>query len=156
MPRHRHARPPRVRYHFTIRYFSDLVCPTMPRSSVAPQALKLGKQRPPTLEIRGKKLARPLLLTGQHRSSPSPGHDIIQPHRREAHASRHVCTVHLARSDSVTHVHGMKCHLCDRNGPAKAGGEKGIRTLGTVSRTHAFQACSLNHSDCSPHDCLSV
>src|SRR5687767_8784290 len=92
MPRHRHARPPRVRYHFTIRYFSDLVCPTMPRSSVAPQALKLGKQRPPTLEIRGKKLARPLLLTGQHRSSPSPGHDIIQPHRREAHASRHVCT----------------------------------------------------------------
>ena len=30
------------------------------------------------------------------------------------------------------------------------GGEKGIRTLGTVSRTHAFQACSLNHSDISP------
>ena len=30
------------------------------------------------------------------------------------------------------------------------GGEKGIRTLGTVSRTHAFQACSLNHSDTSP------
>ena len=44
----------------------------------------------------------------------------------------------------------MKCHLCDRNGPAKAGGEKGIRTLGTVSRTHAFQACSFNHSDISP------
>ena len=35
---------------------------------------------------------------------------------------------------------------------AKAGGEKGIRTLGTVSRTHAFQACSLNHSDISPFE----
>ncbi len=27
--------------------------------------------------------------------------------------------------------------------------EEGIRTPGTVSRTHAFQACSLNHSDTS-------
>ena len=35
---------------------------------------------------------------------------------------------------------------------AKAGGEKGIRTLGTVSRTHAFQACSFNHSDISPFE----
>jgi hypothetical protein len=34
------------------------------------------------------------------------------------------------------------------------GGEKGIRTLGTVSRTHAFQACSFNHSDISPFDSL--
>jgi hypothetical protein len=32
------------------------------------------------------------------------------------------------------------------------GGEKGIRTLGTVSRTHAFQACSFNHSDISPFE----
>jgi hypothetical protein len=30
------------------------------------------------------------------------------------------------------------------------GGESGIRTHGTVSRTHAFQACSFNHSDISP------
>ncbi len=30
------------------------------------------------------------------------------------------------------------------------GGEGGIRTRGTVPRTHAFQACSLNHSDTSP------
>src|SRR5687768_872355 len=44
----------------------------------------------------------------------------------------------------------MKCYLCDRNGPFENGGEKGIRTLGTVSRTHAFQACSFNHSDISP------
>ena len=30
------------------------------------------------------------------------------------------------------------------------GGEGGIRTLGTLSRTHAFQACALNHSATSP------
>jgi hypothetical protein len=30
------------------------------------------------------------------------------------------------------------------------GGERGIRTLGRVSSTHAFQACSFNHSDISP------
>src|SRR5262245_42495245 len=33
---------------------------------------------------------------------------------------------------------------------AKVGGERGIRTLGRVSPTHAFQACSFNHSDISP------
>ena len=32
----------------------------------------------------------------------------------------------------------------------EAGGERGIRTLGRVSPTHAFQACSFNHSDISP------
>ncbi len=30
------------------------------------------------------------------------------------------------------------------------GGQGGIRTHGTISRTHAFQACSLNHSDTCP------
>ena len=29
-------------------------------------------------------------------------------------------------------------------------GESGIRTHGGVSPTHAFQACSFNHSDISP------
>ena len=33
---------------------------------------------------------------------------------------------------------------------AKGGGESGIRTHGRVSPTHAFQACSFNHSDISP------
>src|SRR5437773_937294 len=33
---------------------------------------------------------------------------------------------------------------------AQDGGERGIRTLGRVSPTHAFQACSFNHSDISP------
>lgn len=32
----------------------------------------------------------------------------------------------------------------------RAGGESGIRTHGTVSRTHAFQACALSHSAISP------
>jgi hypothetical protein len=32
----------------------------------------------------------------------------------------------------------------------RVGGERGIRTLGRVSPTHAFQACSFNHSDISP------
>ena len=29
-------------------------------------------------------------------------------------------------------------------------GESGIRTHGTISDTHAFQACSFSHSDISP------
>src|SRR5688572_26026038 len=32
----------------------------------------------------------------------------------------------------------------------EGGGESGIRTHGRVSPTHAFQACSFNHSDISP------
>ena len=32
----------------------------------------------------------------------------------------------------------------------KYGGERGIRTLDTVSRIHAFQACAFNHSATSP------
>ena len=35
---------------------------------------------------------------------------------------------------------------------AECGGESGIRTRGTVSRTHAFQACALNHSAISPFE----
>tara|TARA_B100001057_G_scaffold33526_1_gene30431 strand:+ start:1840 stop:1953 length:114 start_codon:yes stop_codon:yes gene_type:complete len=31
------------------------------------------------------------------------------------------------------------------------GGEKGIRTLETVARLHAFQACAFNHSATSPN-----
>jgi hypothetical protein len=36
------------------------------------------------------------------------------------------------------------------DGFGEAGGESGIRTHGTVSRTHAFQACALSHSAISP------
>ncbi len=34
------------------------------------------------------------------------------------------------------------------------GGESGIRTHGTLARTHAFQACALSHSAISPSDPL--
>ena len=34
--------------------------------------------------------------------------------------------------------------------PAIQSGERGIRTLGTLASTHAFQACSFSHSDISP------
>jgi hypothetical protein len=69
----------------------------------------------------------------------------------------------------------MKCRLCGRERPAASekfretdrgtlspdvlqvteskheeSGESGIRTHGGVTPTHAFQACSLNHSDISP------
>jgi hypothetical protein len=42
----------------------------------------------------------------------------------------------------------------DKKGAASAllnGGETGIRTLVTVSRKHAFQACAFSHSAISPH-----
>src|ERR1043165_3556143 len=35
-------------------------------------------------------------------------------------------------------------------GGKRSGGEGGIRTHGTLSRTHAFQACALSHSATSP------
>ena len=34
------------------------------------------------------------------------------------------------------------------------GGETGIRTLGDVAATHAFQACQFNHSCTSPYLCI--
>ena len=40
---------------------------------------------------------------------------------------------------------------CSGNRELETGGESGIRTHGRVSPTHAFQACSFNHSDISPH-----
>ncbi len=36
------------------------------------------------------------------------------------------------------------------------GGQGGIRTHGTLSRTHAFQACALNHSATCPFSNLHV
>ena len=37
-----------------------------------------------------------------------------------------------------------------RNMVKESCGESGIRTHGTISDTHAFQACSFSHSDISP------
>ena len=43
--------------------------------------------------------------------------------------------------------HKLTRRICDLG---QGGGESGIRTHGTVSRTHAFQACALSHSAISP------
>src|SRR3954454_23626726 len=48
----------------------------------------------------------------------------------------------------------LKYILSDQMVGRLSGGESGIRTHGTVSRTHAFQACALSHSAISP-DALS-
>ncbi len=55
-----------------------------------------------------------------------------------------------AAIDARRHLPGLARQITLQVASGKAGGEKGIRTLGTVSRTHAFQACSFNHSDISP------
>jgi hypothetical protein len=40
--------------------------------------------------------------------------------------------------------------------PETVGGERGIRTLGTVARTHDFQSCTFGHSVISPEEALSL
>jgi hypothetical protein len=46
---------------------------------------------------------------------------------------------------------GFRDSLCSKATSCESGGgESGIRTHGTVSRTHAFQACALSHSAISP------
>ena len=44
---------------------------------------------------------------------------------------------------SISQITSKTCVL-------RYGGSERIRTSGTVARTHAFQACSLNHSDTLP------
>src|SRR5262245_40944750 len=45
-------------------------------------------------------------------------------------------------------VRGIATHRA--RAPHFHGGERGTRNLGTVSRTHAFQACTFSHSVISP------
>ena len=53
--------------------------------------------------------------------------------------------------DLVAHPEHRQMFLRSRSNPGGVhGGESGIRTHGTVSRTHAFQACALSHSAISP------
>ncbi len=54
------------------------------------------------------------------------------------------------RLEVVTHVLGTGCYPCLRAGPLGDGGGSGIRTHGTLSRTHAFQACALSRSAIPP------
>ena len=56
----------------------------------------------------------------------------------------------LARAEGSARATEALLNAMNEGEAEMNGGEKGIRTLGTVSRTHAFQACSFNHSDISP------
>ena len=51
---------------------------------------------------------------------------------------------------SVCPTYTSPFDLFVRGTKLEIGGESGIRTHGRVSPTHAFQACSFNHSDISP------
>ena len=63
---------------------------------------------------------------------------------------------HTATEETVPPQNGVKRSHNDRVGgyglrlEPSTGGEGGIRTLVTVSRKHAFQACAFNHSATSP------
>ena len=37
-----------------------------------------------------------------------------------------------------------------------SGGERGIRTLDTIARIHAFQACAFSHSATSPKKFIAI
>ena len=52
---------------------------------------------------------------------------------------------------SVCPTYTSPFDLFVRGTKLEIGGESGIRTHGRVSPTHAFQACSFNHSDISPY-----
>ena len=47
--------------------------------------------------------------------------------------------------------HGFLESVLNLGKLGNGGGGRGIRTLGTVSRTHAFQACALSHSATPPY-----
>ncbi len=58
----------------------------------------------------------------------------------------HSSTVQYIATESLNHLKYSKFYLIK----IISGGERGIRTLETVSRLHAFQACAFNHSATSP------
>ena len=67
---------------------------------------------------------------------------------RQRHIERHGVTPPCSTGASPA-----PCGAWDsewRSAFESAGGERGIRTLDTVARIHAFQACAFNHSATSP------
>jgi hypothetical protein len=71
---------------------------------------------------------------------PNPPHHAppARPSLAVSHPPSPTLLFHASYHSSATHP------------SATDGGEGGIRTRGTVTRTHAFQACSFSHSDTSP------
>ena len=87
-------------------------------------------------------------VAGEMPYLPNAVRDYIVPAAKQAscgsigwHCFRHN---YCSRLDSQ--ANGMKIAVSCR----KYGGETGIRTLDTVSRIHAFQACAFSHSAISP------
>jgi hypothetical protein len=92
-------------------------------------------------------------------------------HRPRSRTPQHVCGIRTAAAPEPIHFKGLGKSILTwgteltrpfiseledfpetrlYSAGRKAGGESGIRTHGRVSPTHAFQACSFNHSDISP------
>jgi hypothetical protein len=74
--------------------------------------------------------------------------------RNRPHASLRAAT-HWVQSECKIGYNRLSTLLPNRqilrfSGGRYGGGETGIRTLGTLSRTHAFQACALSRSAISP------
>jgi hypothetical protein len=74
----------------------------------------------------------------------------LDPVRRRALAGGDWCVGRNARA--LSFVEGRSAGSTYNTLDKRYGGESGIRTHGRVSPTHAFQACSFNHSDISPFD----
>ena len=82
------------------------------------------------------KFEMPLEMTPAPAGDPELPEFLANPHGRSTKAERIVLFEEFAKL-------GVFLRKLD-------GGESGIRTHGRVSPTHAFQACSIDHSDISP------
>ncbi len=74
-------------------------------------------------------------------------HNDLRRWRREWSDSSTRATSSARLAAEVFAAHTVRALTSERN---KFGGESGIRTHGRVAPTHAFQACSIDHSDISP------
>jgi hypothetical protein len=74
--------------------------------------------------------------------------------------SRPIVGISFAVRRYLTHSHMLrfrrfgrltyKSQKCEREQSSRGGGQRGIRTLGRLSPTHAFQACAIDHSATCP------
>ena len=134
---------------------------------IHPRHLPVPRPRHPRHRLR---TALPASQEDQHHPPCSPAKTSASRRSTRAFGSQASCTTISDTStwsrrpcNHSTTRSARGCHPCLRydllpmcpgwtNG--HAGGEGGIRTHGTLSRTHAFQACALNHSATSPWSVL--
>jgi hypothetical protein len=147
------------RTEFCVRRRAAWVC----RSGVLPREMRPPKPRPEATvctmtrgniaELIATALSRyslfllPLRTMGYRGKQCSGGRTLLRTHGEKLQPARGISA--KSRNSSVilrqVRTIGYWGKLWRRNG-----GESGIRTHGTVSRTHAFQACALSHSAISP------